>query len=171
MLDDLGVCRLERWLVAFAAFAYAGVVAEAVRTVKRPGRHAAAGGLGRLLWQVLDASLPLGQLPRTWVPSAPAARRARGIDVPRLLAGPDAVAMLRCPRDRPDQTSVDARTRRTNTVGAFVAVGTVPDTVVVVDDVRTTGSTLLAAASALRDAGARRVVGVTFAAAGEDARP
>ncbi|MGI8874273.1 MAG: hypothetical protein ACR2KP_08095 [Egibacteraceae bacterium] len=39
-----------------------------------------------------------------------------------------------------------------------------------VDDVRTTGGTALAAAAALRTAGARRVLVATFAVAGQDAR-
>jgi predicted amidophosphoribosyltransferase len=49
--------------------------------------------------------------------------------------------------------------------GAFVARGEVPDEVVLVDDVVTTGSTLAAAASALYDGGARHVIGVAIARA------
>lgn len=165
VLEDLLPVRLGPATVAFAAFSYDGVIAAAVRMVKRPGRFAAAGGLGELLWQVVEAQLPVGDLPRTWVPSSPAALRARGVEIPRLLAGPAAVPMLRCPRNRPDQTALDADARRSNPVGAFEATVRPPETVVLVDDVRTTGSTLLAAARALRAAGARRVVGVTLAAA------
>jgi predicted amidophosphoribosyltransferase len=49
--------------------------------------------------------------------------------------------------------------------GAFRATGRVSRRVALVDDVYTTGSTVAAAASALRRAGARRVEVVTFARA------
>ncbi|MGI8730404.1 MAG: ComF family protein, partial [Solirubrobacteraceae bacterium] len=45
----------------------------------------------------------------------------------------------------------------------FAARGPAPPQVVLVDDVHTTGATLSACASALRAAGARRVVAVTWA--------
>jgi predicted amidophosphoribosyltransferase len=55
--------------------------------------------------------------------------------------------------------------RRRNMRGAFRPVGRAPPTVVLVDDVYTTGATANAAASALRRGGARRVEVVTFARA------
>lgn len=170
--EDLAPVRLAAGVVAVAAFRYDGPVAAAVRTVKRPGRHAAAPGLGRLLWQVVGGHLDIAGSARTWVPATPAARRRRGVEVPRLLAGPAAVSMLAAVGDRPDQTTLDAAGRRRNVRDAFRAVRPVPDTVVCVDDVRTTGATLQAAAAALQAAGARRVLGVTFAVAeGEGLAP
>ena len=53
--------------------------------------------------------------------------------------------------------------RRRNVAGAFGSRFAVSDTVVVVDDVYTSGATVSAAASALRAAGAPRVEVVTFA--------
>ena len=55
--------------------------------------------------------------------------------------------------------------RRRNVAGAFVATASPPHRVALVDDVYTTGATALAAASALRAAGARRVEVVTLARA------
>jgi predicted amidophosphoribosyltransferase len=49
--------------------------------------------------------------------------------------------------------------------GVFRATGKAPGTLVLVDDVYTTGATVSAAATALRKAGARRIEVVTFARA------
>ena len=55
--------------------------------------------------------------------------------------------------------------RRRNVRGAFRPLGRAPPAIVLVDDVYTSGATATAAASALRQAGARRVQVVTFARA------
>jgi competence protein ComFC len=55
--------------------------------------------------------------------------------------------------------------RRRNVRGVFQAIGDAPGTLVLVDDVYTTGATVSAAATALRRVGARRVDVVTFARA------
>jgi len=55
--------------------------------------------------------------------------------------------------------------RRRNVRGVFQATGDAPGTLVLVDDVYTTGATVSAAATALRRVGARRVDVVTFARA------
>ncbi len=67
-------------------------------------------------------------------------------------------------RTRPStpQRGLDDSARRRNVSGAFRAEPA-PATVLLVDDVYTTGATVNAAASALRKAGARRVEVVTFA--------
>jgi predicted amidophosphoribosyltransferase len=49
--------------------------------------------------------------------------------------------------------------------GVFQATASAPRTLVLVDDVYTTGATVSAAATALRKAGARRIEVVTFARA------
>jgi predicted amidophosphoribosyltransferase len=64
------------------------------------------------------------------------------------------------------QTALSRAQRRRNVRGAFeAATARVPPLVVLVDDVYTTGATADAAASALRRAGAKHVVVVTFARA------
>ncbi|HXE56887.1 MAG TPA: phosphoribosyltransferase family protein [Gemmatimonadales bacterium] len=78
----------------------------------------------------------------------------------RVLAG----ALART-RETRSQTALTPEARRANVEGAFGARGVRGLAIVLVDDVFTTGATLLAAARALRDAGAARVDAVTFARA------
>jgi len=61
------------------------------------------------------------------------------------------------------QTGLGSAERRRNVRGAFVAASGCPATVVLVDDVYTTGATVSAAAGALRAAGAGTVQVITFA--------
>jgi ComF family protein len=68
-------------------------------------------------------------------------------------------------RTLPAQRGLSLVERRRNVRNAFRATRKPPSTVVLVDDVYTTGSPVGAAASALRKAGARRVSVVTFARA------
>lgn len=166
-LPDLGLAPLAGGVVAIGAYAYTGVAAQVVRGLKLGGRWAGAAALGEDLRRGL--ALP-PRVPVTWVPSTPRRRRARGVELPRLLAGPAAVALLDAVGDPPDQTALPAALRRARSRGAFSARGPCPPAVVLVDDVRTTGATATAAALALRAAGARRVLVATLAVAGDDAR-
>jgi predicted amidophosphoribosyltransferase len=154
-------------VIAVAAFRYDGVVADAIRDVKTPGRDAAAADLAHLLWSRLDVPVP--PWPRTWVPSTRARRRRRGADIPRTLAGPGAVALLHRVRQDNDQTALTAAQRRIARRDDFRSAPRVPSGIVLVDDVRTTGGTASAAASALLAAGATRILVVTLAAV--DATP
>ena len=98
--------------------------------------------------------------------------RRRGVDGPRRLAErlgaawdmPVRADLLRRVGGAP-QRSLDAAARRRNLAGAFVAAAESPPSVVLVDDVYTTGATAHACARALLGAGARRVEVLTFARA------
>jgi predicted amidophosphoribosyltransferase len=71
--------------------------------------------------------------------------------------------LVRRARSTERQRGLPLAERRRNVAGAFVPAARAPATVVLVDDVYTSGATANAAASALRKAGARRVEIVTFA--------
>jgi ComF family protein len=106
------------------------------------------------------------------IPLAPGRRRQRGYNQAAELA----YALARATGRRVDegrigrqretgtQTRLATAERRANLAGAFVASGT-ERAVILVDDVFTTGATLVSAASVLLDAGATRVEAVTFARA------
>jgi predicted amidophosphoribosyltransferase len=168
-LGERGIALLGEGAVAAGVFAYEGVVGEAVRTVKAGGQHAAADGLGRLMRDRLGPAV--WRWPVTWVPSPRRRRRARGAEVPRLLAGQGATKLLARRTDPPEQTTLSPEARRLAPQASFTAPAAVPPEVVVVDDVRTTGATARAAASALRTAGARRVLVATLAVAVQPGEP
>jgi predicted amidophosphoribosyltransferase len=106
----------------------------------------------------------------TWVPSDglrllerghhPAHRLARELARRWQLPG---VELLDRVGISPRQTGLGPAARRRNVRGAFQPRADVPERVLLVDDVYTTGSTVSAAAAALRIGGARTVDVVTFA--------
>lgn len=75
--------------------------------------------------------------------------------------------LLHRARETPTQTALTPEARQANLAGAFTAAATRGLRLVLVDDVFTTGATLIAAAAALSAAGAVRVDAVTFARAVE----
>lgn len=74
-----------------------------------------------------------------------------------------ATGLLGRTRPASRQRGLSLPDRRRNVAGAFVPAAECPARVALVDDVYTSGSTVNAAASALRKAGARRVEVITFA--------
>ena len=144
----------------WAAGAYGGPLRGALLAHKERGRLALAAPLGVLLAGTVDAlRSPAVLVP---VPSARAAVRARGHDHALRLAraaaaagGGRAQALLEPARRVADQGGLGARERADNLAGALRArrpLDGLP--VVVVDDVVTTGATLVEAARALREGGA-----------------
>jgi ComF family protein len=104
------------------------------------------------------------------VPLARRRERDRGYNQSERLAAALALRLgvpvcgdlLRRTRETDTQTALTPDERRANVAGAFAASPASGLDLVLVDDVFTTGATLLAAAAALRAAGARRVEAVTF---------
>lgn len=148
---------------AVSLFAYEG---EGRRLVARLKFHNHRDALGSLAGEL---STFVGERPDvvTWVPTTPQRRRRRGFDQAQLLAevlarrlGTPAAPLLRRVRG-PAQTGQSLTGRRAT---GFVARRSVPPMVLVVDDVRTSGASLAAAARTLKSNGARVVTAATLAA-------
>ena len=132
-------------------------------------------------WRVTDALAramiglePLtGRLVLVPVPLAAKRLRERGYNQSEHLARalgailgiPVRTNALRRVRETPTQTALTPEARLANVAGAFLGSGVRGLRIVLVDDVFTTGATLLSAAVALKRAGAARVEAVTFARA------
>ncbi|MBI4614655.1 MAG: ComF family protein [Planctomycetes bacterium] len=162
-----------------AAGSHRGGLRELVHLLKYSGFRGAAGPLARILAARLRRQDTLRShridlvVP---VPSSASRDAARGFDHAALLARRlaarlglpiDARALFRR-RRAPPQTSLSGAARRRNLAGVFAARASRVRgrRVLLVDDVRTTGTTAAEAARALRRAGARVVVVAVVAASG-----
>ncbi len=153
------------WSVA--VFAYEGVARELVARVKYRNERVAVRWLAALLADRCTAA-PGSFDAITWVPASERRRVTRGIDHGALLARAVGAHLGRVPerlliRDHgPAQTGRAYEDRRVGP--ALRGTGAIAGrSVLVVDDVTTTGATLAAAARALRACGARDVLAATVA--------
>ena len=155
---DAGAADRRPVARALVAFKYLGM--------RRLGRRLAAAMLPRVPSEpgAILAPVPLHprQLHRRgYNQSAILARR-----LGRALGWPVALRLLVRTRDTPSQTALSAAARAANVTGVFAVplpAAVCERTVLLIDDVWTSGATARAAAVALRDAGARAVDVLTFA--------
>ena len=156
----------------------------------RPAVHGLKyGRLPRIADDLAAAMLPMrpttdGPSVLIPIPLAPKRLRERGYNQSEMLARalarqwriPVALEVLVRTRETPTQTALTPETRLANVAGAFemrnakfgmrnFAFRLSNCELILVDDVFTTGATLAEAARALEQAGATRVMGVTFARA------
>jgi ComF family protein len=176
-----GLCRscrvrLRPLTAAHCTFLYEGPLADALHRLKYRGRDELMGRVAER-WA---ATLPLPRnllLDRPLivpVPLHPRRLRERGFDQAWILAralarrtGLEAASrLLMRVRDTRAQVGLGREERQANVAGAFAADPRVAGrTVLLVDDVLTTGATLHAAAEALGAAGAGPIVALTAARA------
>lgn len=157
-------------LAVWAALAYDGAAAAAIGALKERGRTDLARAFAPAMRTALAAAGREAAPPVTAVavPTSSAAFRRRGYRVPELLARRAGVPTRRAliwTRRVADQRALGRAERARNVAGAMRARGPrLPDRVVLVDDVLTTGATLSEAARALRSAGVEVVAAAVLAA-------
>lgn len=167
--------RGQFYTECYAVYSYEGVVAESLRRFKFSGQSQYAASFGRMLAPLLRTA-PFELL--SWVPVSAKRRRSRGYDQTELLAHAVAKELeLPCTqtlqkiRHNPAQSSQrDAAARRANVLGAYRAVS--PErfagrSVLLIDDILTTGATLSECSRVLLTAGASSVVCAALAATPE----
>ena len=161
---------LDGGLRVHAAVEFSGVAARAIRAFKEEGRTGLARPLGEALAVAaagaMAAASDVDDLVVVPVPSSRAAFRRRGHHVAELLArraGLPAARMLRVHAPTADQRLLGRTERAANVSGSMRARGAAGAAVIVVDDVVTTGATLVEAARSLRAGGARVLGAATVA--------
>jgi ComF family protein len=169
-----GACRAEppAWDWARAGAEYEGVLRDAIHAFKFEGKRALARPLAALVLE--QGALPPSDDAPTLVPVplGRAREHERGFNQAELLAERLGTGLglavrprwLRRVRPTGPQSDLGAAERRANVRGAFAAAPAVAGrSVVVVDDVLTTGATAAECARALRAGGAARVGVLTVA--------
>jgi len=144
-------------------FAYEGAGRRVVTRLKYANHRDA---LDQLVGALSGLTAGLGIDAVTWVPTSAQRRRRRGFDQAELLArGVARTNALECRRllRRAPGGSQTGHDRVTRARVGFESVAGVVGTVLVIDDVRTTGASLRAAAAAVRSGGAEHVLAVTVA--------
>lgn len=151
---------------AWSAASHEGVARELVVALKFRRLLPVADLMAARIHALAPAHLLSGAI--VPVPAAPSRQRRRGFDpaaeLAAALAARTDLPLALCLARRSDRRQVGRR--RAARLGApprVRATGTVPRSVLLVDDVLTTGATTTACARALRAAGTARVVAVTFA--------
>lgn len=169
-----GSCLLRppRYRSLRAACSYADPADLLVQALKFRGLRAAA----RVMAEVMYERLPAASLPRDAlllpVPLHPWRQWQRGFNQSALIARelshlggwPLLTGAVRRQRSTRPQSGLDRQARRRNLAGAFqTRSGRMPERIIVIDDVVTTGTTLDALTQTLLRAGASEVHAWTFA--------
>lgn len=162
-------CRIETGLDgAIALFSYQQpAVRGLVEQLKYQGAHSIARWLMRKYRTSLRRVLPEEGVV-TYIPQTKNRARERGYNqaelLARELAGEERIwSGLVKARETSSQVGLSKRRRRQNVRGAFLCRTDAPKSIIIVDDVITTGSTLRSAAKTVRRRGAQTVWAATIA--------
>ena len=162
----------EPGLKAWSLRPHEGVPRQLVLRLKYEAEARAARILSDLILPLpVDVILPPDTVV-TWVTMPESRRRDRAIDHGRLLAEcfaeklslPCRQLLLRRDRREKRQATLGAKQREANLMGAFRPMEKISFPVLIVDDVRTTGTTLCRCAAALREGGAEQDYALTVTA-------
>ena len=171
------LCHPAAGYIVLAAGSYSALpLQKLISVLKFDRRIAAATELGELLRAVLGAAhIQVEHFIFVPVPLALGRLRSRGFnqaeEISRQIVGQNGqlrTVLVRKRETKPQTTLDNWRERRENVAGSFAMhnpTSIVGKDVVLVDDVRTTGATIEAAAQILKAAGARRVIALVAAQA------
>jgi ComF family protein len=163
-----GACRCGEHLFDFArsALLFTHALREIIHHLKYADRVSLAKPLGELLKECLVREPFTGNLVVP-VPLYPRRERERGFNQAELIAArlglPIDSRLVRRRKSTPSQTGLSRNQRKRNLAGAFEMRREIRGTVIVVDDVYTTGSTMNEIARTLKHGGAERVEVLTVA--------
>lgn len=147
-----------------SAYVYDSPVGAAIRQVKCTGSIPGARALAQLLAPTL-AKVPPHR--RTFIPAPWVRMRRRGLDLPQWLAGPGAQHLfVRKMGQRQQGLNGAQRLINPQRFLRLAVTGGLPDHLVLIDDVRTTGATTITGAKLLVQRGIRVSV-VTLAGVGK----
>ena len=157
-----------------ASFVYDGIVRDLIRDIKFRGRKHIALGLGRLWAGLIDPQLIPHGIWMVPMPLHPNKQRERGFNQACLLVQaladthPHAVLVPALERiiDTPPQAGLHPRLRAENVKDAFSIASGVDvrgKSIVLVDDIYTTGASINECIRVLKDAGVAQVTWLTLA--------
>ncbi len=161
-----------------SVYRYEGSARRGVHAFKYRGAIGSGKTFGALLARRLEQSGLTARVQAVcWVPCHWKTKRRRGYEQAAEIARPMAeelglpvMALLKKTRNTKPMNKLGAAARRANVLGAFAAdcpPGSLEGlSILIVDDVYTTGATLSECARVLREAGAAHVYGAAFAKAG-----
>ena len=167
------MCIKGEYVFDFArsALLFTRTLREIIHHLKYSDRVSLAKPLGDILKECLDCQPFTGNLIIP-VPLHRSRERERGFNQAELIAArlerPVATRLLRRRKNTSSQTGLSRNERRRNLASAFELRGDVNGSVIVVDDVFTTGSTMNEIARTLKRAGVERVEVLTVARVAKD---
>ena len=163
--------------VAFSSLVSPFELTESTRRIavvyKDGGEQRLATEMARYMARYLSPEIASEVTGVTFVPASRKARARRGFDHAELLAQEVALVIERpvipllSPPRAHDQRALSRRARMGNMAHAVSALpgASAPESILLIDDVCTTGATLFAACDAIREAGGRNVHCLIFARA------
>ena len=167
-------CEPEPGLRAWSLRPHEGVARQLVIRLKHGAEARAARLLSELLLPLPEDFILPPETVVTWVTMPESRLCERAIDHGRMLAElfaeklslPCRQLLFRRDRREKRQATLGAAERSANLLGAFRPIEKISFPVLIVDDVRTTGTTLCRCAEALRAGGAEKVFALTVTARG-----
>lgn len=171
--DFCGHCAFEKTYYdkGYSPFCYEGLVQKAILDMKFHNNAVNAQVLARYLAQcATQHNLQFDCV--TFVPMTPSAQKKRGYNQAQLLAEsfcdilnlPAPLPLLKKVKETQPQEKLGKKQRLENLVGAFAATQPLKGkTVLLIDDIKTTGATLNQCAMALKRRSAEKVLFLTVA--------